>query len=495
MMSLIDVTGFAKRNMWRQPAGHLSVRPGLRRMTTPAVGRKWVAGFSVQNPWTLEVWHYIADVTTAGADLKVLILDENFAVWQSFDTGTNSIPRGFSHGVVEGEIMIGSPDMPTLWGIVGSGIQLAQKVASDNPSTTAIEVPRGIVSAVLNRIVIADGASLFISDPVAVTGGSPQTFVGQNQNQRPGVVFGIHEGAGGNVVVVTSAGVYSLDPSAFAVQVVGSNGTDWRMVSHAEAASYDSSCNVDGRIYALTKRGYALVDTETSEEVTLDDPMQPRLFGPRIASLDWRAARIYAGEDGPIVAITDYADLTDLASGLRSWWGCDVGSTFNVRGALKDSDGATMLLCEDGVYAIGGNVDGGQLLSSAAGTQGKGVLAGIIPTGPDDNTTVRRMQASASVGGVGTIQMAVRGSAGTPFPSSTPPADSRSMVIDTSSWGASGVIYQPTPLATVRDDTDYNTDDLAVEVAVSVPDARVGGLLLINNSDSAPKRSVHRGPP
>ena len=68
------------------------------------------------------------------------------------------------------------------------------------------------------------------------------------------------------------------------------------------------------------------------------------------------------------------------------------------------------------------------------------------------------------------------------------------MVIGTSSWGDAG-IYQPTPLATVRDDTDYNTDDVAVEVALSVPDARVGGLLLINNSDSAPKRSVHRGPP
>ena len=56
-------------------------------------------------------------------------------------------------------------------------------------------------------IVIADGASLYISDPVAITGGSPRTFVAQNQNQRPGLIVGVHEGANGQLVVVTSAGV------------------------------------------------------------------------------------------------------------------------------------------------------------------------------------------------------------------------------------------------------------------------------------------------
>lgn len=493
-MPLIDVTNWAKRNIWRHPAGHLAVRPGLRRLATPDSGRRWVGGFSVQNPWTLDVWHYIADVDDDGRDLVVRILDDDLAEWQAFNTGVDAIPRGFSHGVVEGEIVIGSPDMPTLWGIVGSGLTVATKVASDNPSTTAINVPRGIVSQFLNRIVIGNGNSLFISDPVAVTGGSPRTFVGQNQNQRPGVIFGIHEGANGQLVVVTSAGVFGLDSSAFTLQIVGPGSTDWRLLHHHEAYSYDSSCNVRGRVFALTRRGFSLVDVESDNETPLSDPLQPRLWGPRVASLDWRTSRLFGAEDGPVVAEDDLAAMVDLSTDLLSWWGCDVGDTYRVRGTLRDVDGATMLLAEDGIYAIAGNVDGGQLLASAAATQPTGVLAGILASSPEDNTTVRRLQASAAVGGVGTINMAVRGSAGTPFPSTTPPADTRALVIGSSSWGDSA-IYEPTPLGTVRLDHDYNSDDVAVEVAVSVPSARVGGLVLVNDSASAPKRSVHRGPP
>jgi len=492
-MTTLDVTKWSKRNVWRTPDGQLCVRPGLRRLATPT-SAKWVGGFSVQNPWTLEVWHYIAEVDSDDTDLRVLVLDEDFVEWQRIAMGVDGVPRGFSFGIVEGEIVIGAIGMPTLWGFVGGHLQFATKVDSDNPGTTSINVPRGIVAAVCNRIVIADGATIYISDPVAITGGSPRTFVGQNQNQRPGVVFGLHEGAGDSLVAVTSAGVYALDSSAFAVQIVGSNGTPWRMVNSHQAHSYDSSASVRGRVYGLTRRGYSLIDTDSDAEVLLGDALQPRRYGIRQASPDWRSARLYAGEDGPIIADGDLCHMTDVAFGLGSWWGCDVASTFRVRGALVDPDGATMLLCEDGVYAIGGNVDGTQLLSGEAATQPRAVLAGVIPGDPEDNPTIRRLVSSAALGGVGTIEVAVRGQVTTAFPSSTPAADTRALVVGTSSWGDTA-IYEPVPLASVRFDTNYNTDDVAIEATANLPATRLGPLLNVDVSASAPKRSPNRGAP
>ena len=501
-MSTFDVTGWAKRNVWTTGDGSLCVRPGFRRIATPTAGRRWVGGFSVQNPWTLEVWHYIADVSTAGYDLTVRVFDDDFVEWQALQTGVDVVPRGFSHGVVEGEIMIGSPDMPTLWGFVGGPLTIATKVASDNPGTTAIDVPRGIVASVLNRIVIADGASLYISDPVAITGGSPRTFVAQNQNQRPGTVFGLHEGAGGNLVVVTSAGVYSLDPSAFAVQIVGSNGTDWRLVNRTESFSYDSSANIRGRIYALTKRGFILADVEGGDEVRLDEPAVPLYAVARIASPDWRSSRMYAGEDGPIVAGEPSASgsagpaihfVSDL---LRSWWTAGFDVTVTMRGALRDVDGDVMVLGEDGVHVIDGNADSDATITGSS-SRPRAFIFSRLPADPDDNPIVRRLVWAAEYFGNQATACEVRGQQqkGTSTNSTTGviPADTRCIIIGTTSWGDSGVWYQDAPLGTVRFDADFASPDVTIAMSAQGGNRRIGERVAIETSMSAPKRTPTRG--
>ena len=488
-----DLRSFGKRNVWRLPTGELANRPGLRRIATPTAGRRWVGGKSVQNPWTLEVWHYVADVDTNGRDLTVRILDEDFVEFQAIVTGVDVIPRGFSVVVVDQEVFVCSPDMPTLYGLVGSGLIVAVKVASDNPNTTAIAIPRGIACSVANRAIIADGSSLFISDPVAVTGGTIRTFVGQNQNGRPGVIFGVHEGAGGSLVCVTSAGTYLLDSAAFAVGVVGSNGSDWRLVHHHQAYSYDSSCAVRGRVYALTRRGFTLVDVENNDEVLLDDAMVPRLYGPRVQSPDWRTARLMDGDDGPMVANGDLLCMNDLPEGIRSWWSCAVNTTWRVRGTLRDIDGGAMLLAEDGVYLVGGNVDGTQLLSGEAATQAVGVLFGQIPTSPKQNATLRETHWRAALGGAGLVKVAVRGQQAV---TGTPVADTRSLIIGTSTWGA-GSVYQPTPMARVNGGADFNfnSGDMSLELAADYPETRLGTVLDLELSDSATMRTQDRGAP
>ena len=505
-MTTLDLTDWAKRNIWRTSDGQMCVRPGLRRLAAASGGRRFVGGFTVQNPWTLEVWHYVADVSTAGLDLVVRVLDEDFVEWQSIQTGVDVVPRGFSYGVVEGEIMIGSPDMPTLWGFVGGALTLATKVASDNPGTTAINVPRGIVCSVLNRIVIADGAAIFISDPVAVTGGSPRTFVAQNQNQRPGVVFGLHEGAGDSLVAVTSAGVYALDSSAFAVQIVGSNGTPWRLVNRAESYSYDSSCNVKGRVYALTKRGYRLVDTEGGDDVVLDEPSMVLPDFVRIANPDWRSARMYAGEFGPMVAEDVAAGasgpvlhVVDATTGLRSWWSgfqYNTSTNWTARGVLHDPDGADMLIMEDGVYVVEGNCDGRQALTTAAEEDSfpYGLLFARIESDPDDNPTLRRVYWAAT----DDVRLAIRGAYQIGLGGDTTPNmvnDARCIIINgTTTWGGTGV-YQETPLVPASWDCNFNTPDLNMMLSAARPMTRVGPRAVVTLSESAPKRTPVRGIP
>lgn len=489
-MPLQNVNEWSKLNIYPLQSGQFAARPGLRRLHTPDAGRIFVGGFSVMNPYTSETWHYVFDIVSATTTgLRLSILDEDFLVWQQFNCNADVDPRVITHAVVEGELIIASPDFDTLWGLVGSGVIFAKKVASDNPATTAIDIPRGICTPWCNRVVIANGASLFVSDPVSATGGSTRTFVGQNQNQRPAPVFGIHEGAGGQLVVLTSRGAYGLDASAAAVGIVGSNGTDWRLLNHHETYTYASSCVVRGRVYALSKAGYLLVDVENDKEEGLDDVMAPRAYGPRISSDDYRSSRMVSGDEGPYVAYGDALSVHAVSDGLRSWWTCSVNSSFRMRGTLRTPDGREMLLAEDGIYLPGGNVDGGQLLSSEAATQPKAVMCGVITLDPSANPTVREVTYGASVGGAGSIYAAVRGDA----QSATPPADTRSLVIGTSSWGATGVIYQPTPIASRRLQFDLNGDDVSIEVAADYPETRLHVAAAVELSKSAPSRPNDRG--
>lgn len=488
----IDLRPFSKRNIWPTASGDLAVRPGLRKVLTPTtllgIARVIVGGFSVPNSYAGEVWHYIFHVATSGTkDLKLTIVDENATIFQEFSIASDVIPRVITHAVVEGEIVIASPDFPTLWGLVGSSVTLATKVASDNPSTTAIDIPRGICTAWNNRVVIADGTSLFFSDPVAATGGSPRTFVAENQNQRPAPVYGIHEGAGGNLIVVTARGVYGLDSSAAAVGIIGSNGSDWRMLNHAETWSYGSSCVVRGRVYALTKRGYMLVDTENDNEEEINDPVQPRYFGPRIASDDFRNASMLAMDAGPCVSFGTSLSVHDLARQTRSWWTTGITTTWSVVGVLKDLDGTEMLLCSDGVYMIGGNFDGDGTMTPAA-TQPKGVFCGLVPTSPANSPTVRQTHQGGALGGAGLLYFAVRGD----VQSDVAPADLRGLIEGTDTWGASKV-WLTTPVQSRALDFNINSDDLGIEVATDYAATRVASTIEIEFSKSAPRRKTDRG--
>ena len=491
-MTNVDVRTWGKANLWPLASGELAVRPGLRRVLSPDGSRVFVGGFSVLNPFTGECWSYVFDCTSSVSsprDLRLRVYDEDWQIFQTLALNINTVPRAITHCVVEGQILICSPDMPTLWGLVGSMIIFAVKVASDNPSTTALDLPRGIVASFGNRAVIADGPSLYFSDPVAATGGDLRTFVAQNQNQRPAPVYGLHEGAGGNLVVLTQRGVYGLDSSAGAVGIVGSNGTAWQILNHSESYTFASSCVVNGRVFALSKDGYRLVDVENNDDTMLSDMVAPRQFGPRLASDDWREANMYAGDAGPVVAFRDAVSMHNVSDECRSWWKRpDSGTAFAVVGVLKTVDGTDLILSADGIYEVCGNFDG-DLTATPAATQPKGLVYGRVRTDVGTNPMARDIRAAASLGGEGSVRVSVRGETPTAV---TPPVDARALVVGTSSWGDAR-IYEPAPMAAIRTQHSLDTHDMTVEVAFDLCETRIADTIDFTGSESATKRPGERG--
>lgn len=488
-MTTLDLTKWSKVNTWPLPSGEMAVRPGVRKIYAVDAGRELVAGFSVPNPYANDLWHYVFDVATTGRlDLKLRVLDEDFEVVQILSVNSDIKPRVITWAEVEGQLMIGGPDIPTLWGLVGSMVRIATKVASDNPSTTALVVPRGILCRWSNRIVIADGRSLFISDPVAASGGSPRTFVAPNQNQRPGIVYGLHEGAGGKLVCVTSTGTWALDASAAAVGIVGSNGTAWEILNHHPSISYGSSCVHRGRVYALSRNGWLPVDTETTEETLLTQPVMPRAFGKRVSLADYRACRMLVGYDGPMVASDDLDALHcyDVVDNHGSWW--TWGETMTVNSTLEEADGTLCLVGANGVYRVDGDFDGAAALSSAIATQPTGVVLGTIPDSPMKNHYPERVHVAAAVGGTGTIGCAVRGESIT----GTPPVDAQGLTIGTDSWGQANKQHTTTVLAAMAFHHTARTrsHDVSIEVAVTGCMARIAPSIEVELSKSAENRAV-----
>jgi hypothetical protein len=488
----VDLRPFAKRNCWTTADGQLCVRPGIRRVYAAESGRTIVAGFSVRNETSGEVWHYVFDVASTGTKaLKLRILDEDFQTFQVFALNVDVEPRGVSFSITNGQIVICSPDFPTLWGLIGSSVRYAAPVDSISGSTS-LAIPRGICTEWGGRCVIFDGRNMFVSDPIAVTGGSPQTFIAENQNQRPGVVYGAHEGAGGMLVLVTSAGVYGLDSSAAAVGIVGSHGADWRLLNHHQATSYDSSCVVGGRVFALTAAGWAVVDTDTQEEYNLVEPSASRAFGSRFALDDHRTERMFAMDQGPVIGSDTLSGIhmTDLRSSWQcsSWWTATTGDTsiagMNLRGVLRMPDGGQALLTTLGAHLLTGNGDGTSALSSASYVPAAH-LVGNLPSAPSQNRRINQIHVGGAVGGSGLLRCSLRGEGKT----ATPDADAEGLTIGASTWETATRLLTATPITDRRFAFTRNPmRDICLEVGADVGMARISPVAVLEESESAQKR-------
>lgn len=373
-----DITKWTKRNIVMRGRRMLT-RPGLRVVKDLAVD--CAACKSVRVPATGETRHIIV---TAGGN--VTVYSDAWTQLFTIAAGTINV-RTASFAADSDQILVASPDFPTIHGYIGSGWEFARKKASVNPGTTAIDIPSGVVVAWAGRWVIADGAWLYISDAL-----EPRTFVGQNllRIESASPVYGAHVTAEGALVAVTGNGIFALPESAASVGQIAL-GT-WSKLLDGVWLDYDVSA-VSGRdLWALTQRGVRRVlpagpEIDLDEDVRVSYPLAPHHFD------DYREARIFGGQRGPIISIGGRTFFLDGETGVGSWWHMqDSSSTvLDVVGLLEDGAGEEMLLCATGeVVRIGGNFDGPEALHAVNGSFAAHVI-GSLDLGAADAPTVRKV--------------------------------------------------------------------------------------------------------
>jgi hypothetical protein len=498
-MTVLDASKWGKLNVWRHPGGGLAVRPGMRRIYTPSAGSSIVAAFSVRTdfPGGGDVAHYV--VTRHATGVHVLVLDENLDTFQDFTwSGTDIDPRAVTCAVVDQQIMINSPDLPPLYTMVGiGGLVFARSVDSDT-GDTVIEPPSGITIAVQNRVATASGRLVFFSDPVAIEGGDIRSFVGFNVNQRPGVIFGLHEIEAG-LVAVTTAGTFLLEADAFAVGQVGMNGTAWRQLSSVSAHSFNSTCVHNGRVYALTETGWIACDSPSTAERELSDETMPRARGPAICLPDYRACRMLSAQAGPVIAAPDIGaiHLVDLAHDVSAWWRDWTDEPGDLRGILTDHYGGELWAMATGIYRLCGDFDGEIPLADAEDIdQPVGTLFATVPTAADANALPREVNIAAAVDGPLRMFIAVRGNE---HEGDAVDADPMGIIFGEDDWSeAAPKRWTSTPMANMRakvgdvEDTTA-TRDVSLEVSASGALVRLSVMPTITMSKSAPTRPQSEG--
>ena len=468
-MIRVDASSWAKRNLWALPSGELAVRPGLRTEfdgSASLSGRTIVDGFSVIDPVTGDAWFYITHRANGGSagNVKINVYDDNWTLFQEYDTGSDATPSVVTHAEVLGFIVIASPAFPTVFGLVGGGLIKALKKDSLNSFLTALDVPAGICTAWAgSRVVIARGSSLFISDPVTATGGDPRTFVAENQVTLEAPIYGLHTTAGGALVACTARGVYALSEQAAASGQVPVG--DWQRLSDHETTRFKTTASVNGRLWGLTRKGIRLIDTEGAQEVALDDPHIDVVTIPTIQHNDYRrSTTIMAGPDGPVVSSrrAGAVMMIDEHTGIRSWWtDSDTAPGLNIVGVLQHASGETVLLDDEDALRVTGNTDTGEAV--AAGTEITGFLMGRVPSPVDGSPVIREITASTD-GGTSTVYL--RGAGGEQ-------AVTHEYEVGTATWNATPTTEDP-EFRSSRHRFSERTDDFSLVVGTKPQRTRIG---------------------
>ena len=409
------------------------------------------------------------DSVTRG-DLRLLVLDEDMQTLQELSLGLGVAPRVVTWGVVLDQLMIAAPDMPTLYGVVGGRIDLANKVASTNATTTALTVPQGLCTAWQNRIAIAQGQNIFVSDPVGVTGGDVRTFVAFNINSVKGRIYGLHTGADGSLIAVTTEGTFALPAEAATVGIVGSNGVGMIQLSDFSASNFGSTAIVGAALFGLSSKGIVQIGT-AERPFTIDDPKMPRYFYEQRKPYNLSTGRLFAW-DGRLLASIEQAIWVQDAQGGAWLYPSEFVGTGDMCGVLQQPyTGEPLQIWPKYIAAYVGNFDGQIDLTSDGGTTVVGGFLTIIKT-PPSITSVYGLALTKSDTQTKNM-IAVRGS----LVENNAVLESNQSIVGTTRWGATTEPKQKqyaTPsLRGVRFPIGAATDDLTVEICAQTQLSRI----------------------
>jgi len=457
----VDISNAELHNIVKRKGG-LEVRKGLvvaRVATYPA---KYVAGFSVESPFTTEVWHYLfeQDATTSVVTLRVYT--EDFVEMFTHDLGALDRNPVITHAVANNQIMINSPSFSTpLYGLVGGGIIPAVKTESDNIDTTALDIPTGHTCSFGDRTAIAQGNVVYFND--ASLTADPRTFVSLNANPLAGTIYDIFQGDDGALYMFTSAGVFYMAQDAIGKgqEVAGFIG----MIPGLQVTKPRNAAASNGVVAVLQRGGIAILGGK-NQVIDIAPYKGPRTYSRAVEIDDYRlSGQIYATAEGFIVGFRGserfFLDF-NLREGYRSYvWPLIASSSFNIVGCLRSSENDTLLVDEDYVYLYQGNAD--DISIGGANTYGVAAIDVDVPEGLE--SLVRHVVVSSD--NAGQVVSAMAGHTGK---TETCPTKSSDTVIGTTEWGTTinGRRFRNTRLS-----FSERMTNIPLEIAVTGPTRRI----------------------
>jgi hypothetical protein len=504
----VNTSNFDLRNMVINNVGELSVRPAdnvAGVMVNPDVSVPGNAAallsfeversLSVKSQFTDDIFVYTVGANSGpggvrqDGNLYLQVLDETLRYGnrkQVLNLGRYRPVRTMTSATVNGQVIISGPDIPTLWGYSGSGLTFARKQDSINVTVETLSVPNGICVSWAGRCVIAKGEALFVSDPLA-----PRTYTAGGIVTLAGFIYGLHVGVNGDLVAVTSNGVYSLSSQAAAQgqSIIGSI----QKLSSYRASDYNCSVLTPNGLFGLSERGIKRIDVEGGSEISLSDGSYVRSLTEMINFPDYRVAEIFETSSGACVSIGDIDDdgdddftgglcMIDFKDGTKSWWTISRRSV--LKSIIKSREGDDVFI----MVGVGGSAPFtarsyyslvnrfSKYDNEGSSTTIEGFASGIIPTSLETTPVVRQVYLSSNNGGL-KASCAVRGQKfrrnGT-LQESTVQANG--VVVGVDSWATAMTDarrYKTSELVRSRFDFHLKTNDISLEVGAQGGASRV----------------------
>lgn len=399
-MSTISLRSFERHNIIAE-SGRLSTRRGfVVSLASTALGLTnniFVGGFSVLVPSSSETEHYLFLQDTTTGFVTMIVTNEEWVERYRLGLGVHPSSPVFSHALVNNQLMINAPSMSgPLYGLPGGGVMPAVATPSENPDTTALDVPSGHICSFGDRMPVAQGSVVLFNDP----GLDPRTYTGQNVIALPATIHAITQGPDGALWMLTPAGAYSMAADALGQGQSVSGFIS--LIPQVLTSRPGGACSTPYGVVALTVDGVAVLNGGSYRELAFSTYQGRRKLTRPIDVLDVRQfGRVYATSFGVLVgfgADRDYAVAVDLGEGTTSFWYTGTASTpLNVVGVLRTRDGEDLVIDRTGVYAL--HTKGLRDFSDSAANDVSGALCGRVQSGPRDNPLIRRVSLSAANGG------------------------------------------------------------------------------------------------
>ena len=479
-----NLTEFELHNIFVN-AETLVVREGLRTVIeadTVASGCNFVGNVSVKSRNTDEMIHYLFMRNSTTGEGTCYTTNEEYQIQGQVALGQVPEDLLITAAVQNYQILINGPNLPfPLYGIIGGALIRAEKVASVNPSTTAIDIPKGICCTFGGRIAIAQYNLVYFND----AGTEIRTFVAQNALALPSNIYDLFQGAGGGLYAVCADAIYVLPLSALTSgQLVSGN---WSKISNNGILNHRNSCAVQNGLFVLTQDGAATVsDSFNSTELAIygtnryyTNYTQITPAGYHTGSLTRFAKKRYWSKSVGPGATQDYRNsaifgldnaLLINVDGIVCWFDITIGratwiynsTEIEIVGLGKTRNGGDLWILPNRIIEMAGNVE-------FDGNEISGIACGNLALNTKESTVIREVITTAN----NTNQEQFVYIGNTAKTAITPVPRRANNIIGTSVWNTTETFVGNEDRSR-RHLVAVRTDELALEVGITGSGARFG---------------------